>query len=83
MKQKPMRTWIGNYDGRREGLVLAPTKTAAARIVGCTLRRFNDFWTEPQRIIQTNGVAEFEPETLYTRPYKNHDATFVKGRCPL
>lgn len=78
-----MKFWIGNYDGRREGLVLAPSKTAAAKIIGVSLRAFNDCWTQPTRVVQVNGVVDFEPETLYTRPYATYAATFVKGRCPL
>lgn len=78
-----MKLWIGNYDGRREGLVLAKTKTAAARIAGISPYTFNNFWNEADRVIQVNGVQEFEPETLYTRPHNVYGGTFTKGRCPL
>ena len=79
-----MRLWIGNYDGRREGLIYARSKTAAARILGVSLTEFNSYWHEPERIVQVNGAADFEPETLYTRPYHAHGfGTFFKGRCPL
>lgn len=82
-KSRQLKLWIGNYDGRREGLIYATSKTAAARILGISRSSFDNYWTEPARIVQHNGVAEFEPETLYTRPNHTYGGTFVKGRCPI
>jgi len=78
-----MKLWIGNYDGRREGLIYARSKTAAAKILGIGMHAFNNYWNEPSRVVQVNGVSDFDPETLYTRPNHTYGSTFVKGKCPL
>jgi len=80
-----MKLWIGNYDGRREGLIVAATKTAAARVVGCSTLRFGDYWHEAPRVVEhVGGAQDFEPETLYTRSISAYPrGVFVKGRCPL
>lgn len=83
MKRGQLRLWLGNYDGRREGLVYAPSKVAAARAIGISIAVFNAWWVEPSRVVQINGVGDLEPETLYTRPYHTYGSAFVKGRCPL
>lgn len=82
---RPMKLWIGNYDGRREGLIYATTKTAAARVAGCSPARFRDYWSEATRVVEhAGGAQDFEPETLYTRPISKYPkGVFVKGRCPL
>lgn len=79
-----LKLWIGNYDGRREGLIYAKSKKAAAKIAGCSVKHFNDYWSESTRVVQTsNGAMEFEPETLYTRPIGSYNGVFFKGRFPL
>lgn len=78
-----MKMFIGNYDGRREGLIIAKSKSAAAKIAGCSVRTFNNYWSEATRVIQVNGVGDFEPDTLYTRSNQTWGGTFFKGKCPL
>ena len=78
-----MKMWIGNYDGRREGLIIAKSKAAAAKIAGCSVRAFSNYWNESTRVLQVNGVGDFEPDTLYTRSLRTYGSTFFKGKCPL
>lgn len=40
---KAISMWIGNVDGKREGLVIATSKTAAARIAGVSRSTFDRF----------------------------------------
>lgn len=78
--------WIGNLDGRRQGLVIASTKARAIEIVGGSRKNFNDYWREKDVIVEPY-TSVFEPEVLYTRPFAgNHHGTTVtwhRGRCPL
>ncbi len=78
-----LKMWTGNFDGRREGLVIAPSKQRASKIVGCGLTDFNRHWRE-QPIDES-----LEAEVFYTRPFNNRmrpsdqrDPWF-RGRCPL
>lgn len=71
-----LKMWIGNLDGRREGLVIATTKKRAIEIVGGSRKNFDDYWRE--RPVD----ASLEPEVLYTRPFYTVRAWY-RGRCPL
>lgn len=55
--------WVGNLDGRRQGLIVASSKAEAVRILGNSLKDFNDYWVE--RPLETT----FEPRALYVRSY--------------
>lgn len=70
--------WVGNFDGRRQGLVIAPTKKRAREVAGRTVTEFNGYWHEMPL------AAALEPEVLYTRPFDARgDVPWQKGRCPL
>jgi hypothetical protein len=69
--------WIGNLDGRREGLVIAPSKKRAAEVTGSGLTDFNTYWTEHP------VDAQLEAEVLYTRRFGGRTEPWFRGRCPL
>jgi len=73
-----LKMWIGNFDGSRQGLVIAPTKARAIAIVGSSRSDFNGHW-----ILRRDVDPTLEPEVLYTRPFNKHDAAWFRGRCPL
>lgn len=75
-----MKMWIGNLDGSRAGLVIAPTKERARKIVGAGRTDFDAYWR--LHPVDTTLAAE----TLYTRPIgpePNGLAQWEQGRCPL
>ena len=75
MKPK-LKMWTGNLDGRRQGLVIAPSKQRARAVVGCGLIDFNRYWRE-QAIDEA-----LASEVLYTRPFDSR-GPWVAGRCAL
>jgi hypothetical protein len=58
-----LKMWIGNLDGRRQGLVIAKTKKRAMEVVGVGRTDFDGYWHECP--IDT----ALEPEVLYTRKF--------------
>jgi len=73
-----LKMWIGNFDGRRQGLVIAATKKRAREVVERSVTEFNGHWHE----IPIN--TSLEPEVLYTRPFDAaKDVPWQRGRCPL
>ena len=74
-----MKMWIGNLDGSRAGLVIAPSKERARTIVGTGRTDFDAYWK-----LQPHVDAALQPETLYTRPMRpGCPAAWQPGRCPL
>ena len=79
-----LRCWIGNYDGRREGLVIASTKGAARAAIPTGRTDFERYWCE-----QADLPADVtEVEVLYTRPNIGSwrgggNRAWVRGRCVL
>jgi hypothetical protein len=76
-----LKMWIGNLDGSRQGLVIAPTKARAREILGIGHGDFDGYWTEQPAI-----YPALEPEVLYTRPiqrHRNDAAPWYRGHCPL
>ena len=68
--------WTGNLDGRRQGLVIAPSKQRASEVVGSGLTDFNRHWRE-------KPIDEaLASEVLYTRPIDSRGPWF-RGRCAL
>jgi hypothetical protein len=72
-----LKMWVGNFDGAREGLVIAPTKKRAIEVTSRSGYDFNNYWTE--RFVD----ASLDPEVLYTRPYGKTDVAWQRGRCSL
>lgn len=70
--------WIGNLDGRREGLVIATTKKRAIEIVGAGRTDFENHWVLKPTVDET-----LNPETLYTRRFDDRESAWFAGRCPL
>lgn len=86
MSRAKLKCWIGNYDGERQGMVIATSKRAARRVINVSAREFEDYWSE-QRVVP----AGYEVEALYTRTLSRRllieaterDPGWVKGRCSL
>ena len=72
-----LKMWVGNLDGRREGLVIAPTKKRAMEITGSGPTDFNAYWREHPVDLR------LEPEILYTRRYGASMEAWFHGRCQL
>lgn len=77
-----LKMWTGNFDGLRQGLVIATSKERARKIVGSGLTDFNDYWSEHP------VDSALEPEVLYTRSLKiprhgEEREPWQRGRCPL
>lgn len=73
-----LRCWIGNYDGRQRGLVIAKSKAAARRAIGgrCSTKDFEDYWHEDER-----GMAlGLEPDVVYLQPMDARGDTVVWTR---
>lgn len=71
--------WIGNLDGSREGLVIAPTKVRAREIIGTSSRSdFDAYWR-----LQPSVDPILDPEVLYTRRFGVRAVAWFRGRCPL
>ncbi len=75
-----LKMWIGNLDGSRQGLVIAASKSSAAKAAGMSLHTFNGYFA-----LQTCVYQGMEPDVLYTRPYAwtPHPRPWIKGKCPL
>lgn len=81
-KTTKLKMWIGNFDGRRQGLVIAPTKQRAIEVAGVGRTDFNAYWHEVSPI-----PTDLEPEVFYTRPFadslRDGKAVWRRGRCPV
>ena len=74
-----LKMWTGNLDGHRYGLVIAPSKERARKIVGTGRTDFDGHW-----VLQACVDASKDPEVLYTRPMRTGStAEWQRGRCPL
>ena len=61
-----VKCWIGNLDGKRQGLIVARNQKEAAKVIGTSLHDFRNFWTE-QRTPWPVDAPKIR--TLYTRSY--------------
>lgn len=68
-----LKAWVGNYDGRRSGLVIASSKEKARRVVGSSRADFDNYWTQTTAVYLT-----LEPETLYLRGIDDFKGQWVK-----
>lgn len=64
--RKTLKCYIGNLDGKREGLVFAATQKEAAVVAGRSLSEFRKYWSEAK---YRPHPQDPKPLTLYTRPY--------------
>ena len=74
-----LKMWVGNLDGSREGLVIAPTKVRAREILGTRTTSRSDFdayWRDHP------VDPRLEPEVLYTRRFGAPMESWFRGRCP-
>ena len=71
-----LKMWVGNLDGSREGLVIAPTKVRARAIIGTGRADFDAYWREYP------VDPRLEPEVLYTRRFGGRMESWFRGRCP-
>jgi hypothetical protein len=70
------KCWIGNLDGRRQGLVIATSQRRAVEVIGTTVGDFRRFWCEQRTVLDG-----YEPNTLYTRRYGGSaQEPFYKGK---
>lgn len=79
-----LKMWIGNFDGHREALVLAPNKERARKALDVGRADFDKYWVEcnPTSLSPPLNSAALEAEVLYTRRYDAHPTTpWFKGRC--
>ena len=74
-----LKMWVGNLDGRREGLVIAPTKKRAREVIGPRTSEsdFNAYWRE------WPVDPRLDPEVLYTRKFGARMESWFRGRCAL
>jgi hypothetical protein len=76
---RKLKMWTGNYDGSREGLVIASSKERARKILGASRSEFDNYWSETPEV-----DPSLETEVLYTRPFTYLTAPpWHRGRCPL
>jgi len=71
-----LKMWVGNLDGSRQGLVIAPNKERARKVVNSSRSDFDGYWVQQPTVDQT-----LDPEVLYTRALSGHP--WYRGRCPL
>lgn len=73
-----VKCYQGNYDGTRSGMVIANNQKEAAKVVGCTLYEFRNYWH------QSDWPKGFTPKSfvLYTRMMMS-EADWFEGYCPL
>lgn len=81
LKHMSIKTYVGNYDGQRRGLVRTTSKASACNILGMSRYSFDNFWARA-----STDRNDLEPGTLYTQPMNVHPSKkdlFVEGRCDL
>jgi hypothetical protein len=76
---RKLKMWVGNYDGDRQGLVIATSKDSARKIAGVGRTNFDNYWVQ-----QPEADQALEPGVLYTRAFTySEPAPWYRGRCPL
>lgn len=81
MRAKPVKCYIGNYDGQRNGMIFATSKREAAKIAGCSVYHFERHWGTHTPWPLPNPKAM----TLYTRKSDGFkiDSWWYEGICTL
>jgi hypothetical protein len=73
-----LKCFEGNYDGLRQGLVIASSQKQAAAAAGTSLSGFRDFWHQAG----TWPAQDLKPNVLYTKPFDSR-RPWVEGRCEV
>ena len=69
-----LKCYYGNYDGIRNGLVIANNQKVAAEIASCSVYHFRNYW---QSITWPENFTP-EPFVLYTR-WMDDSGKWTKG----
>ncbi len=77
-----LKMWIGNYDGRRQGLVVASNRQRAIDIIDTDPHDFDNFWAEvpSTRMDAEDPAGDIEPDVLYLRPFQRFKNSKWKKR---
>jgi len=75
------KCFIGNYDGRRQGLIIAKSQKEAAEIIGRSVRDLRLYWRS--RPLLACPIENPKRGVLYTKPYDCRDTEWTEGRCEL
>lgn len=78
MRAKPIKCYIGNYDGRRDGMIFATSKREAATVARCSAYHFERYWS----MHSSPFTAICKALTLYTRKSDYH-SDWHEGICQL
>lgn len=78
LSAKPIKCYIGNYDGQRDGMIYATSKREAAKVAGCSVYHFERYWLQHSPWPMPNPKAL----TLYTRK-NDYCSDWQEGICPL
>ena len=78
MNAMKWKTWVGNLDGTRRGLVVSTSKVKAAKIAGTSLYDFNRYWSERLPPVEPSGLVV---DTLYTKRFDSQDS-WGADQCP-
>lgn len=62
---RAMRLWHGNHGGTHRGMIVAPSKIAAASLLHVSRYEFNNFWSEADKS-RCPFFDQIKPLTLYT-----------------
>ncbi len=74
-----VKCYVGNFDGNREGLVVAANQKEAAKIAGTTLYDFRNYWVAMDH---PWPISAPKIKTLYTRPFSTTgDWSWTEGIC--
>ena len=64
-----LKCWVGNFNGKYRGLVVASSKQKAAKVAGTSLYDFNRYWHKAISV----KIGDFRPDTLYTKRFDSSD----------
>lgn len=64
-----VKCFVGNYDGKSEGLVIASSQKKAAEVARTGLHDFREYW----EVIDQWPNGKFKAYTLYLRKFNSKD----------
>lgn len=77
MSAKAVKCYVGNYDGRRAGMIYATSKREAAKVAGCSVYHFERQWGTGHAPL----TATMKAGALYTRK-NDYRSDWQEGICP-